>query len=253
MPALLAFPCAMAESDLLKAIETVDDWVNICGDDATKDMLYIVETYAAWCGPSQAALSTYRKIKEQNEQKKFKLCKVCADLSDEFNGRSSFDLQKYKIQPRPTFILFKDGEQVAIVEGVSMPTLEKCASTPPRSPHLMQTCSHLASSARSCPAPFSRAAPEILTHPLLMPRRLQADRGAHARGFDGGRGGRGGGRGRGGRLIRGHDTSVASRRHGDSAFVSRAICTLASATAHRHRAGNRHAHGRCRASAPLRR
>ena len=121
-----ALPAAMAESgDLLKAIETVDEWVNICGDDATKDMLFIVETYASWCGPSQAALSTYRKIKEQNEQKKFKLCKVCADLSDDFNGRSTFELSKYKINPRPTFILFKDGEVVAVVEGVSMPTLEK--------------------------------------------------------------------------------------------------------------------------------
>ena len=34
-------------------------------------------------------------------------------------------LEKYKILARPTFILYKDGEQVGIVDGVSMPTLEK--------------------------------------------------------------------------------------------------------------------------------
>jgi thioredoxin 1 len=111
---------APADEGLLKTIETTEDWLTICGEAANKDLLFIVEVYAAWCGPSIAALSTYRKIKEQNEQKKFKLCKVCADLEtpDDY-------LEKYKINARPTYLLFKDGDQVATVAGVSMPMLEK--------------------------------------------------------------------------------------------------------------------------------
>ena len=118
--------------ELLKTIETGDELLKIYGDDFQRDMLFVIEIFAAWCGPSQAALSTYRKIKDSNEQKKFKLCKVCADVYEQLDekGQGFFDLGKFSINPRPTFVLFKDGEQVGLVEGVSMPTLEKCAHAP---------------------------------------------------------------------------------------------------------------------------
>lgn len=109
------------DPDLVKPIETIEEWNMICGDDAQKDMLFIVEVYAEWCGPSIAVTSTYKKIKDQNEQKKFKICKVCASLC---GGEGEY-LEKYTIDARPRFLLFKDGEQVAMVEGVSMPALEK--------------------------------------------------------------------------------------------------------------------------------
>ena len=64
------------DPDLVKSIETIEEWNMICGDDAQKDMLFIVDFYAEWCGPSIAVTSTYKKIKDQNEQKKFKICKV---------------------------------------------------------------------------------------------------------------------------------------------------------------------------------
>ena len=71
-------------------------------------------------------LFKYKKIKDSNEQKKFKLCRVCASLgADIAEAAKDNPLEKYKIMARPTFLLFKDGEQVALVEGVSMPTLEK--------------------------------------------------------------------------------------------------------------------------------
>ena len=111
---------------LIKSVETVDEFLNIWGDDAKTDMLFVCEVFAEWCGPSQAAVSTYRKIKDANEAKKFKLCRVCASLGDEVMERVQENpLEKYKILARPTFILYKDGEQVGIVDGVSMPTLEK--------------------------------------------------------------------------------------------------------------------------------
>ena len=110
------------DPDLVKSIDSVEEWNTISGDAAAKDMLFIVEVYAEWCGPSIAVLSTYKKIKDNNEQKKFKICKVCASLlaTEETNP-----LEAYMINARPTFLLFKDGDQVAKVDGVSMPTLEK--------------------------------------------------------------------------------------------------------------------------------
>ena len=97
-------------------------------------MLFVVEVYANWCGPSAAAISTYKKIKDANEAKKFKLCKVCADVA---GGEGEY-LEKYKINARPTFLFFRDGEQVAQVEGVSMPTLEKYAARARTSAHASQ-------------------------------------------------------------------------------------------------------------------
>jgi len=118
-----------ATDELQKSIETVDEWLHIAGDEPQKDMLFVVEVYAAWCGPSQAAISTYKKIKDANEQKKFKLCKVCAALGVEIAEREKTNpLEKWHIQPRPTFLLYKEGELVGAVEGVSMPTLERLIS-----------------------------------------------------------------------------------------------------------------------------
>ena len=111
------------DGPLTKSIETIEEWNMIAGEDPHKDMLYVVEIFASWCGSSQAAISTYKKIKENNEAKKFKLCKVCADMGEQEG--CAFDFEPYKINPRPTFLLFKDGEQVGRVDGVSMPTLEK--------------------------------------------------------------------------------------------------------------------------------
>ena len=114
-------PAAPSADDILFIVETPEQWATICGDEATKDMLFIVEVYAAWCGASAAAISTYKRLKDENAAKKFKLCKVCADVA---GGEGEY-LEKFKINARPTFLFFKDGEQVAQVDGVSMPTLEK--------------------------------------------------------------------------------------------------------------------------------
>ena len=138
----------MADSEI-RLIETPEEWLDIIGETPKKDMLFIVEVFAEWCGPSQAALSTYRKIKDQNEQKKFKLCKICASMADDEALAEQKEplqmLEKIKIEPRPTFYLIKDGELVATVAGVSMPTLEKCAPAASLGP-------------RTCCAPYARAA-----------------------------------------------------------------------------------------------
>lgn len=114
-------PAAPSADDILFIIETPEQWATVCGEEAVKDKLFVVEVYASWCGPATAAISTYKKLKDEHEGKKFKLCKVCADVA---SGDGEY-LEKFKINARPTFLFMKDGEQVAQVDGVSMPNLEK--------------------------------------------------------------------------------------------------------------------------------
>lgn len=51
--------------DIAKTIETPEMWAQICGENATKDMLFVVEVYAEWCGPSTAIWSTYVKMNNE--------------------------------------------------------------------------------------------------------------------------------------------------------------------------------------------
>ena len=108
----------------LVSIETPEHWAELTDAENPKfnrDMLYVVEVYASWCGPSLASNATFRKIKENliGEGKKLRLYKVCADiLSEESHGH-------LRSQARPTYQLWVAGEIVAQVDGVSMPALEK--------------------------------------------------------------------------------------------------------------------------------
>lgn len=56
----------MSTDEVVKVLETPEEWQAIAGEEPVRDMLYVIEVYAAWCGPSQAAMSTYRKIKATN-------------------------------------------------------------------------------------------------------------------------------------------------------------------------------------------
>jgi len=98
-------------------LTTEEEWAKVCGDSAEKDVLYFVEVFAAWCGPSDAITSTFRRLKMDLEGRKIKFVQVCADVTDV--------LSKYKDTARPHFIFFKEGEQLEVVEGVNAPALEK--------------------------------------------------------------------------------------------------------------------------------
>lgn len=106
----------------LVPVETPEAWAKISGEEATGDMLFVVEVYAEWCGPTLAANTTFRNIKDNliSEGKKIKCFKICAEVVE--------DLEKFRVNACPTFLLFVGGDQVAMVQGVSMPALEKLIS-----------------------------------------------------------------------------------------------------------------------------
>mmetsp|Transcript_18564 Transcript_18564/g.42728 ORF Transcript_18564/g.42728 Transcript_18564/m.42728 type:complete len:138 (+) Transcript_18564:136-549(+) len=101
-------------------ITSEEEWAKVCGEAAEKDCLFFVEVYAAWCGPSDAILSTFRKLRFDYDGRKIKFMQVCADVTAY--------LAKYRSTARPSFLFFKEGEQLEVVEGVNAPAIEKIIS-----------------------------------------------------------------------------------------------------------------------------
>ena len=158
----------------LVTIESIDKWAELMDPENPKfnrDMLYVIEVYADWCGPSLAANSTFRKIKENliGEGKKIRLFKVSADiLSEETHGQ-------YRSQARPTYQLYVAGEVVAQIDGVSMPALEKCAPRAAvcRLPRAAQALAVAIAHARVCLVGccVPRAGPSTTLCPMACLRR----------------------------------------------------------------------------------
>ena len=115
---------------LMPSVTTEEEWAKICGDNAEKDVLYFVEVFAAWCGPTDAVISTFRKLKMDYEGRKLKFAQarvppghlsapvptavlrhshrrrclqtqICADVTEY--------LVKYREGARPIFLFFKEG------------------------------------------------------------------------------------------------------------------------------------------------
>eukprot|EP00966_Prymnesium_polylepis_P001700 39117-Prymnesium_polylepis.2 len=59
-------------------LTTEEEWAKVCGDSAEKDVLYFVEVFAAWCGPSDAITSTFRRLKMDLEGRKIKFVQARA-------------------------------------------------------------------------------------------------------------------------------------------------------------------------------
>lgn len=76
----------MANKEGANPIGTQEEWDKICGDKAEKDCLFLVEVYAAWCGPSNAILSTYKKLRMDFEGRKIKIMQVCRLLPTRLNS-----------------------------------------------------------------------------------------------------------------------------------------------------------------------
>lgn len=109
-----------AEGPVGHVISSPEEWAKIHGDDAEKDYLHVVEVYVSWCGASLAITSTFKKLLLDLAQRKIKLFHVNADEID--------DLEKYRSNSKPHFLVYKNGEQLEVIEGVNAPALQKSIS-----------------------------------------------------------------------------------------------------------------------------
>jgi thiol-disulfide isomerase/thioredoxin len=99
-------------------LETEEDWARICGDSADKGFLFVVEVFCKWCGPSEAILSTLKRLSVDYKGRKVKFFMI--------EAREGIpELAKYTSTSKPSFLFFKDGEQFDTIEGVNAPLLEK--------------------------------------------------------------------------------------------------------------------------------
>ncbi len=66
----------------------------------------LVDFWASWCLPSQMMMPVVDKLSKEYENKKVKIKKINVDQNPRIRD-------KYKILGCPTFILFKDGVELA--------------------------------------------------------------------------------------------------------------------------------------------
>ena len=57
-------------------LETEEQWKKISGEEAEKDFLNVVEVFASWCGPSEAIISTLKRVQMDLPGRKLKFYKV---------------------------------------------------------------------------------------------------------------------------------------------------------------------------------
>ena len=79
--------------------------------EEVKEGLVLVDFFATWCGPCKMMEPVIAKIAEENKGK-VKVGKVNVDDKNEL-------AMKYGISSIPTLILFKDGEPVKTLVGLS--------------------------------------------------------------------------------------------------------------------------------------
>ena len=59
-------------------IDSEEAWAQVSGEAAEKDFLHIVEVFSGWCGPSEAILSTYKRVSLEYPKRKIRFFKVRA-------------------------------------------------------------------------------------------------------------------------------------------------------------------------------
>jgi thioredoxin 1 len=93
-----------------------DKLVNVTDDSFESEVLQseipvLVDYWAPWCGPCKMAAPVLEKIAGEF-QGRLKVCKINVDEQREVAG-------KYRIMSIPTMFLFKDGEVVDQIVGVT--------------------------------------------------------------------------------------------------------------------------------------
>ncbi|PAV79385.1 hypothetical protein WR25_20621 [Diploscapter pachys] len=73
-----------------------------------KDKLIVIDFFATWCGPCKLIAPKFKKMSDEFSRVVF--AKVDVDECEDI-------MANYDIKVMPTFILFKDGKQIDLVEG----------------------------------------------------------------------------------------------------------------------------------------
>lgn len=64
------------EANLAVLIDNEDTWKQVSGEAAERDFLHVVEVFSTWCGPSEAILSTYKRVQLEYPGRKIRFFKV---------------------------------------------------------------------------------------------------------------------------------------------------------------------------------
>ena len=97
-----------------KTIEVTDE--SFASEVLQSDIPVLVDYWAPWCGPCRMAEPVLEKIADEYEGR-LKVCRVNVDDNREVASQ-------YRIMSIPTIFLFKDGELVDQVTGVT-PNFER--------------------------------------------------------------------------------------------------------------------------------
>ncbi|OHB66012.1 MAG: thioredoxin [Planctomycetes bacterium RBG_13_60_9] len=92
-----------------KTIDTTDE--SFASEVLESDIPVLVDYWAPWCGPCRMAAPVLEKIAEDYEGR-LKICKMNVDENREVASQ-------YRIMSIPTMHLFKDGELVDQITGVT--------------------------------------------------------------------------------------------------------------------------------------
>jgi hypothetical protein len=59
-------------TDIVKVLTTEEEFATVCGDKAIGDCLFMVQVHASWCGPSEAVVSTVKRLSIEYSGRKLK-------------------------------------------------------------------------------------------------------------------------------------------------------------------------------------
>jgi len=85
-------------------------------DILAKHKLVVIDMYAEWCGPCKMIAPTFNKLSEEREDVAF--IKVDVDESDEIT-------EFLKVAAMPTFIFFKNSQEIHRFQGANGDKLKK--------------------------------------------------------------------------------------------------------------------------------
>eukprot|EP00899_Mesostigma_viride_P003412 jgi/Mesvir1/13071/Mv06057-RA.1 len=77
--------------------------------------LKVVEVYSGWCGPCTSMLSTFKRMKNEFDERPLLFFCVQSDGIEE--------LEQYQLQSRPHFLLYRNGVLLETIVGPNVPEL----------------------------------------------------------------------------------------------------------------------------------